>query len=142
MTSVFSYLFIFFNESIFNSFQAFTDSSQKDLLKVLANIPIRYRGEKQHVISYTFKMAKEPVVILGGCTTFVFSFDLFLRSLLQLAYPAVAVGFVSLHATYLLSSPHSQHGDQGGQACGRQGPNLPACTAQLGPCRELSGGCN
>lgn len=134
-------MFRFLTDSPFHYLKAFTDSSQKDLLKVLGNIPVRYQGEKQHqLINYTFKMAQEAGVMLDGCTAFAFNSDIFLRSVLQLTHPAVAVGFVPLHATYLLSSPHSQHADQGGQTCGCQGPNLPACTAQLGPCRELNRG--
>lgn len=106
---------------------------------MLGNIPVKYQGEKeQQFISYTIKMAQVAGGMFGGCTAFVFNSYLFLRSFLQLAYPVMAVGFVPLHATYLLSSPHSQHGDQGGQTCGCQGPNPPACTAQLGPCRALN----
>lgn len=59
-------MFRFLTDSPFYYFKAFTDSSQKDLLKVLGNIPVRYQGEKQHI-----KIPQEAGVMPGPYTAFV-----------------------------------------------------------------------
>lgn len=105
-------------------FSAFTDSTQKDLLKLIGNLPVRYEGESQP------DRRREVLSIqCSDHSSFV------PRPHVQHPCAAVADGLVPLHSTHLLLEADVQHGHQGGQARGRPREDLPARVAKLGLCR-------
>lgn len=107
-------------------FSAFTDSTQKDLLKLIGNLPVRYEGESQ------LGPHRRREVLSVQCSdhsSFV------PRPHVQHPCAAVADGLVPLHSTHLLLEADVQHGHQGGQARRRPGEDLPARVAKLGLCR-------
>lgn len=109
------------------SHSAFTDNTQKDLLKLTGNVPVRYEGESQLGVSPS---RREVLSVQSSDHSVCVS-----RPLVQLPGAAVADGLVPLHATHLLPEADVQHGHQGGQARGRSRADLFASVEQLGLCR-------
>lgn len=83
------------------SIAAYSDSTQKDLMKLIGNLPVQYEGESGDVQTERSWHAMCE-------TTMHWWWHLYLlRPLLQLPSPALAAGFLPLHSSHMPAETHS-----------------------------------